>query len=481
MEQTPPSAHIAILPTPGIGHLIPLVELAKQLVRRHRFTVTFIIPTESGGSTTETHKSVLYALPPSISHIFLPPVSFDDLPEGTRIETVIALTTVRSLPALRQALASVAESNRLVALVVDLFGTDAFDVARELDISSYIFFPTNAMSLYLCLQLPLLDRTVSCEYRDLPEPVRIPGCVPIHGADLFDSIQDRKNEAYKWVLHITGRYPLADGIMVNSFDALEGETLLALQEMQQEGAPTVYAVGPLVKTEPTPTAGGRQECLRWLDEQPRESVIYVSFGSGGTLSSEQITELALGLEMSQQRFLWVVKKPSDHAANASYFDIRRHDDDDLSFLPDGFLDRTEGRGLVIPSWAPQVEVLAHEATGGFLTHCGWNSTIESIVNGVPVIAWPLFAEQKMNALLLAKGLKVALRPELREDGIVGREEVALAVKGLMEGEECKRMRCRMKEFKEAAAKVLGEDGSSTMAMAEVALKWINHCKSKSPP
>lgn len=476
MEQPqPPPAHVAILPTPGMGHLIPLAELAKKLVHHHRLTVTFIIPTESG-SPSKAQQSVLSALPPSISYVFLPPVSFDDLPEGTRIETMISLTAFRSLSALREVLAAIAKSHRLVSLVVDLFGTDAFDVAREFNISPYIFYPPNATCLSLFFHLPTLDRKVSCEYRDLPEPVKIPGCIPIRGADLLDPVQDRKNEAYRWVLHHTKRYPLAEGIMVNSFDALEGDALRALREKQREGMPPVYAVGPLVKMEPSTTTADRAECLKWLDEQPRGSVLYVSFGSGGTLSSKQMNELALGLEMSEQRFLWVVRRPSDKAANASYFKVHGQDEA-FDFLPEGFLHRTKNRGFVVPSWAPQVQVLAHEATGGFLTHCGWNSTLESVVNGVPVIAWPLYAEQRMNALLLAEGIQVALRPKFREDGIVDRGEVAAVVKGLMEGENGKKMRYRMKELKEAAAEVLSEDGSSTKAIAEVALKWSTHTKS----
>ncbi|OWM68669.1 hydroquinone glucosyltransferase [Punica granatum] len=469
MEQAqPPPAHIAILPTPGMGHLIPLIELAKRLVHRHCFTVTFIIPTESG-SPSKAQQSVLSGLPPSISYIFLPPVSFDDLPEGTRIETIISLTAVRSLPALREALASIAKSNRLVSLVVDLFGTDAIDVAKEFNIAPYIFYPPNAMCLSLFFHLPTLDRTVSCEYRDLPEPVKILGCIPINGADLLDPVQDRRNDAYKWVLHHTKKYPLAEGIMVNSFEGLEGETMKALREMQQAGMPPVYAVGPLVNMEPSTNADGA-ECLKWLDEQPQGSVLYVSFGSGGTLSSKQMAELALGLEMSEQRFLWVARTPSDKAANASYFTVHGKDEA-FDFLPEGFLERTKGRGFVLPSWAPQSQVLAHQATGGFVTHCGWNSTLESIVNGVPLIVWPLYAEQKMNAVLLTEGVRVALRPKLDEDGIVDREEVASVVKGLMEGEQGKRVRYRMKDLKEAAAKALSEDGSSTAALSEVARKW----------
>ncbi|XP_057981359.1 hydroquinone glucosyltransferase [Malania oleifera] len=466
-SQTP---HVAILPSPGMGHLIPLVEFAKRLVHRHGFSFTFIVPTD--GPPTPAHQAVLQALPPAISHVFLPPVSFDDLsPDGLMAETVISLTVTRSLPAIRDVLKSLAVSARLVALVVDLFGTDAFDVAKEFDVAPYIFYPSTAMALSLFFYLPKLDESVSCEYRELSQPVKISGCIPIHGRDLLDPIQDRKNDAYKWVLHHAKRYRLAEGIMVNSFWELEGGAIKALQE-EEPGKPPVYPIGPVIKMDSGSGSNG-SDCLRWLDDQPHGSVLFISFGSGGTLSSDQLNELALGLEMSEQRFLWVVRSPDDKAANAAYFSVQSQGDP-FGFLPKGFLQRTRGQGLVVPSWAPQTQVLSHGSTGGFLTHCGWNSILESVVYGVPLIAWPLYAEQRMNAVLLTEDLKVSLRPKVKEDGIIKREEIAKVVKSLMEGEEGKRLRNRMKGLKDSAARVLREDGSSTRSLSELANKWKTH-------
>ncbi|GMY30500.1 hydroquinone glucosyltransferase-like [Fagus crenata] len=242
MEQPP---HVVIVPTPGMGHLIPLVELAKRLVLHHNFFVTFFITTD--GSPMKPQKTILKALPDAISSIFLPPVSFDDLPEDTKIESRIALSLTRSLPALRDSFKVLAESTRLVALVVDLFGMEAFDFAKEFGVSSYIFFPTTAMCLSLSFYLPELDVKFSSEYRDLPAPVKLPGCVPVHGSDLVDPIQDRKNEVYKRVLHCIKQYPLAAGIMVNSFMDLEPGCFKALNE-GGEGKPPIYPVGPLIQS-----------------------------------------------------------------------------------------------------------------------------------------------------------------------------------------------------------------------------------------
>ncbi|AEE81977.1 putative flavonol glucosyltransferase [Arabidopsis thaliana] len=465
--------HVAIIPSPGMGHLIPLVEFAKRLVHLHGLTVTFVIAGE--GPPSKAQRTVLDSLPSSISSVFLPPVDLTDLSSSTRIESRISLTVTRSNPELRKVFDSFVEGGRLpTALVVDLFGTDAFDVAVEFHVPPYIFYPTTANVLSFFLHLPKLDETVSCEFRELTEPLMLPGCVPVAGKDFLDPAQDRKDDAYKWLLHNTKRYKEAEGILVNTFFELEPNAIKALQEPGLD-KPPVYPVGPLVnigKQEAKQTE--ESECLKWLDNQPLGSVLYVSFGSGGTLTCEQLNELALGLADSEQRFLWVIRSPSG-IANSSYFDSHSQTDP-LTFLPPGFLERTKKRGFVIPFWAPQAQVLAHPSTGGFLTHCGWNSTLESVVSGIPLIAWPLYAEQKMNAVLLSEDIRAALRPRAGDDGLVRREEVARVVKGLMEGEEGKGVRNKMKELKEAACRVLKDDGTSTKALSLVALKWKAHKK-----
>ncbi|CAK9319134.1 unnamed protein product [Citrullus colocynthis] len=466
MEAPMSIPHLAILPSPGMGHLIPLIEFAKRLLS-HRLTFTFIIP--SDGPPSHPQRALLNSLPSGINHLFLPPVAFDDLPAASKIETIITLTISRSLPSLRNVLKSMVAKSNLVGLVVDLFGTDAFDLAKQFNISSYMFFPSNAMLLSFALFLPKLDESVAGEFRDLPEPIKIPGCIQIEGKDLLDPVQDRKNEAYKWILHNAKRYALADGIFLNSFPELEPGAIQYLRE-EEAGKPPVYPIGPLVKID-ADEKEERAECLKWLDEQPHGSVLFVSFGSGGTLSSDQINELALGLEMSGQRFIWVVRSPSNKAADATYFSVHSQSDP-LDFLPEGFIERTKNRGLVVPSWAPQAQILSHSSTGGFLTHCGWNSTLESVVNGIPLIAWPLYAEQRMNAVMLTEEIEVALRPKRNEkNGLVEKEEISKVVKSVLEGEEGKKLRGKMKELKEAGERVVGEDGSSRKIVSDLVNKW----------
>ncbi|KAK4592799.1 hypothetical protein RGQ29_017089 [Quercus rubra] len=464
MEQKP---HIAILPCPGMGHLIPLVEFAKLLLLHHDFHITCIIPTI--GSPSEAMKEVLQALPTSIDHVFLPPVSMEDL-KGANPGLQIELTMTRSLPSLRDVLTSLVATTQLVALVIDPFGVDALDVAKELNVSPYIFYPTNAMVLSLVLNLPKLDETVSCEYRDLPEPVKLPGCIPIRSRDLIDPMQDRTSEWYKMWLLRAKQMRLAEGIFINTFMELDGNAITALEEETKNLS--LYTIGPIIQNGSSNPVEG-SDCLRWLNNQPSGSVLFVCFGSGATLSYDQMNELALGLELSKQKFLWVVRSPNNELANAAYLVDQTLDNNPLDFLPKGFIERTKEQGLVLPYWAPQVQVLSHGSTGGFLSHCGWNSTLESIMHGIPIIAWPLFAEQRMNAVLLTEGLKVALRPKANEKGLVDREEIAKVIKGLMIGEEGKKVHNRMKDLKIAADKAVSPNGSSTMALANIASHWIN--------
>ncbi|KGN56441.1 hydroquinone glucosyltransferase [Cucumis sativus] len=461
--------HVVMMVSPGMGHLIPLVEFAKRLVLLHRFTVTFVIP--SGGPPPKAQISLLSSLPSAIDHVFLPPVSLNDLPPQTKGETIIVLTVTRSLPSLRDQFKSMLTQRNPVAFVVDQFCTIAIDLAREFNVPPYVYLPCSATTLSLVLHMPELDKSVVGEYTDLTEPIKLPACSPFPAKALPDPFLDRKDDSYKYFLESMSRFGLADGIFVNSFPELEPDPINALK-LEESGYPPIYPVGPIVKMD---SSGSEEEieCLKWLDEQPHGSVLFVSFGSGGTLSSIQNNELAMGLEMSGQKFIWVVRSPHDKEANASFFSVHSQNDP-LKFLPEGFVERNKGRGLLLPSWAPQAQILSHGSTGGFLSHCGWNSTLESLVNGVPMIAWPLYAEQRLNAVILIEEIKVALKVKMNEEsGIIEKEEIAKVVKSLFESEEGKKVREKMEELRVAGERVVGEGGSSSRTVLEVVQKWRN--------
>ncbi|KAK7293352.1 hypothetical protein RJT34_16215 [Clitoria ternatea] len=460
------TTHVAAISIPAFSHQASIIEFCKRLLHVHRhFQITCIFPAID--APLPATLSLLHSLPPNIHHTFLPPVNKHHLPQDVPPAVQIQLALSQSIPCLRHALESLHSTMPLTALVADHFANEALQIAKEFNLLSFVYFPPSAMTLSLFLHLPTLHHQVSSEYRDHQEPIQIPGCVPIHGRDLPEHFQDRSSLAYELILERSKRLSLADGFLVNSFPEIEENTLRALKE-QATGVP-VYLVGPIVQNGLSSEAN-ESECVKWLDKQRLNSVLYVSFGSGGTLCEEQVNELALGLELSGQKFLWVLRAPSD-SANAAY--LGAANDDPLRFLPNGFLERTKGHGLVVTSWAPQTRILGHASTGGFLTHCGWNSALESIVMGVPMVTWPLFAEQRINAVLLTEGLKVALRPKFNENGIAERGEIANVIKGLMIGEEENGIRQRIEVLKDAATGALKEDGSSTRALSEFGSRLEN--------
>ncbi|XP_004515370.1 hydroquinone glucosyltransferase [Cicer arietinum] len=459
---------IAMVPCPGLSHLIPLVEFAKLLVHNHiQFHVTFLVPTF--GPLSSSMQDILYSLPPNIDFILLPQVK--NLPPNLEPASQMKLIVKNSVPFLIEEVESLISKTHLVSLVFGVFSTDVHEVAKQFNLSSYIFYASGAVSLSFLHTLPNLDEKLSSEVKSLEsayETLNIPGSViPYHIKDIPDPLLcERSSDVYKLFLEVCTEFSLVDGVIINTFTDLEPEVIRVLQEKKK---PFVYPVGPIIRKESNNNKDNILMCLKWLENQPPSSVIYVCFGSGGTLSHEQFNELAFGLELSGCKFLWVVRVPSNDVSSA-YFVGKK--EDPLEYLPNGFLERTKDKGLVVPSWAPQVEILGHESIGGFLSHCGWSSTLESVVNGVPMIAWPLFAEQRMNARELVDVLKVGVRAKVDdENGIVKRDEVVKAIKRIKEGDESLEIKNRIKELSVSAANALREHGSSKKALSDLALRW----------
>ncbi|KAK2434221.1 abscisate beta-glucosyltransferase [Trifolium repens] len=205
-----------------------------------------------------------------------------------------------------------------------------------------------------------------------------------------------------------------------------------------------------------------QSCLNWLNSKKPNSVLYISFGSIARLHMKQIKEIAYGLEASDQSFIWVVGK------------IINSSKEEETCRENWVLDRFEERmkemdkGLIFRGWVPQLLILEHEAVGGFLTHCGWNSTLEGVCAGVPMITWPLSAEQFTNEKLVTDVLRIGVQVGSREwswdeerKELVGREKVEFVVKKLMvKSEEVEEMRQRVRHIAENAKKAVVEGGTS---------------------
>ncbi|KAF5468428.1 hypothetical protein F2P56_012580 [Juglans regia] len=473
--------HIAVLPSPGMGHIIPLFELAKYLVVHHNCHVSFLnITTEASAAQTHLLRSpACTLLPPGLQVIDLPPVDISALvSEETLVLTRLSIIVQESL---KSDLKSVlTELGKLQALVIDFFCTQAFEICRELSIPTYTFCTTSTAFLSFALYLPTLDREVECEFVDLLESIQVPDCAPVRIEDLLDQVRNRKIDEYKWMLLHLSRLPMATGIFLNLWEDLEPKSLKAIREhsfYKQIPTPPIHVIGPLIKQDEVPMTEMDAECLAWLDKQPLDSVLFIALGSGGTLTAAQLTELAWGLELSRQRFILVVRKPTDTSASGTFFNVGGDFNDPKAYLPEGFLERTKGVGLVIPSWVPQVMVLRHASTGAFISHCGWNSILESISHGVPMITWPLYAEQRMNATMLVEEVGVAIKLSTggQEKGIMGREVIERVIRVVMEGDKGKMMRDRARELKDSADKALNfGTGSSYKSLSCVVQEWKAH-------
>ncbi|KAG4166811.1 hypothetical protein ERO13_A13G155800v2 [Gossypium hirsutum] len=254
------------------------------------------------------------------------------------------------------------------------------------------------------------------------------------------------------------------GVIVNSFEEMEPEYVKEYKKTRED---KVWCIGPvsLCNKEAMDKAqrGNKapvdeQQFLGWLDSQKPGTVIYACLGSISNVTPPQTIQLGLGLEASNRPFIWVIR--GSDASNEV----------DKWISEDGFEEKTKGRGLVIRGWAPQVLILSHPAIGGFLTHCGWNSTIEGISAGVPLITWPLFADQFANEKLAVQILEIGVRVGVEEPmrwgeeekiGVLVKKDVKEAIEKLMdEGEEGEERRKRAKRLGEMANKAVEIGGSS---------------------
>lgn len=164
------------------------------------------------------------------------------------------------------------------------------------------------------------------------------------------------------------------------------------------------------------------------------------------------------MERSGQKFIWALRD----ADKGDVFDgeVRK------SELPEGFEKRVEmeGRGLVVRDWAPQLAILSHGSTGGFISHCGWNSCMETITMGVPIAAWPMHSDQPRNAVLMTEVLRVGLlvRDWADREKLVMATTIENAVRKLMASEEGQEIRKTAKELSYAVRQSVEDNGVSQL-------------------
>uniref|UniRef100_A0A0D9V5C4 Glycosyltransferase n=1 Tax=Leersia perrieri TaxID=77586 RepID=A0A0D9V5C4_9ORYZ len=464
MKQT-----VVLYPGGGVGHIVPFMELAK-LFLKHGYDVTMVLleppfkSSDSGAAVVER----LIASNPSISFHLLPPLPPPDFASFDKHPFLLVVKLLRQYNERLESFLRDIPRQRLHSLVVDMFCVDAIDVCAKLGVPVYTFFASGVSVLSVLTQLPKVLAGRETGLKELGDtPLDFLGVPPMPASHLIkELIEHPEDELCKIMVNRFKRNTETMGVLVNSFESLESRAAQSFRDplcVPGKVLPPIYCVGPLVGGDSAKKeAAERHECLDWLDAQPEHSVVFLCFGSKGTFSVEQLKEIAVGLENSGQRFMWVVRTPPTAEDIKKYFEQRPEPDLD-ELLPEGFMERTKDRGFVVTSWAPQVEVLRHPSTGAFVTHCGWNSALEGITAGVPMLCWPQYAEQKMNKVFMTADMGVAVELEGYDSGFVKAEEVKAKLRLVMESEEGRELRARSAARKEEADAALEEGGSSHAA------------------
>lgn len=255
---------------------------------------------------------------------------------------------------------------------------------------------------------------------------------------------------FELVVCVSSKTQASDGLIFNTFKDLEETSLAKIRHEYLPNTP-IFPIGPFHKYSPSPSSNSllsqEQSCISWRNTQAPKSVVYVSFGTVAKMEATQFLEIAWGLCNSKQPFLWVVRPDLVHGSNW------------LEQLPSGFVETLNGRGHIV-KWVPQKEVLAHPAVGAFWTHNGWNSTLESVCEGVPMICTPSFADQKVLARYASEVWKVGLQ---MEDGIE-RAVIEKTIRKVMVEKEGEEMRDRALKLMEKANLCLKQGGSSHQSL-----------------
>ncbi|RZS29203.1 hypothetical protein BHM03_00062933 [Ensete ventricosum] len=457
-----PRLHIFFFPLMAAGHIIPMVDIARLFVGRG-VKATLLAPAPNPPLLLEHCVKKARDLGQHIDLLLLPvppsPTASPERPESPTFLTspAMSLEFFRALEHLREPLERALGEHRPSCIISDMFLPWTADAARRLGIPRLVF---HGMGFFPLCVLDSLDRHVTgsnTRFGD-SDVVVVPGLphpVSMKRSQLHDSVETR-NDFSAFMERITESEIGSHGAVVNSFYEMEADYVDHYRDVIGRKA---WHIGPvsLWNRDADELAGGRgasdnyRTILTWLDSKPSNSVVYVCFGSLCHLTAAQLHQLGFGLEASGHGFLWVINGDEQHLGGREEKVEER------------------GKGLIVRGWGPQRPILNHRAVGAFMTHCGWNSVVEAVSAGVPMITWPMFAEQFYNEKLVVQVLRVGVSvgPEVwgmeeEKKPVVGGAAIAAAVAQLMDGggEVEDGMRKRAAELKQKARDAVGVGGSS---------------------
>ncbi|KAI3971256.1 hypothetical protein MKW92_041305 [Papaver armeniacum] len=449
--------HAVFIPVPTQGHVTPMMTLAK-LFHSKGFHITFV-------NTEFNHQRLINSRGPDSKKMQLP---FRNLIEKLNNNSKSSISSPSSEDI----------QPPVTCIISDGMMRFALKVGVELGIPVALFWTASACGLICYLHftqlierglVPLKDESdLTNGYLDTKIDW-IPGMKDIRLRDLpgFVRTMDTSDIHFDYFVTELAGMNEATALIMNTFDTLEKDVLDALKS-DQLSLPPLYTIGPVhellhhavtektMKNNPASETTSIEsnlwkeetECLKWLDSKESNSVVYINFGSIIVMTTQQLIEFAWGLAYSNHPFLWIVRG-----------DIVRGD---TATLPPEFIEEIKERGL-LAGWCPQEKVLKHPSIGAFLTHSGWNSTLESVNGGVPVLCYPLFAEQHTNCKYSCVDWGIGMQI----DHNFTRNVVTKMVKELMEGEKGKEMKHRATEWKQKAEDAVAPGGSSFVNLDKI--------------
>jgi hypothetical protein len=437
--------HIIMLPFMAQGHLIPFLALATQIQTRFpSITITILntpqninyLSSTVAKSSQNQAKINLVSLPFNSTDHDLPSnvENTESLPPHQIITLFHASTSLESQFGVFMS-DFVDKNGRPLCIISDVFMSWANRVAESFNTINLSFTTGGAYgtAAYISIWQNLPHRSPELTKNgEFPVP-GFPDSCRFHLSDLHPFIRTADGTD-SWSTFFQPQIALSlksFGWLCNSVEQIE---CTGVQILRNYTKLPVWCIGPLIPAimlkSNKSTSNSRiidqrtgkepglspQKCLEWLDLKPKSSVLYISFGSQNTISPIQMMELAKGLELSKKEFIWAIRPPIGFDPKSEF---------KSEWLPEGFEEgiRANNRGLLIHKWAPQLEILCHESTGAFLSHCGWNSVMESLSQGVPIIGWPLAAEQAYNAKMLVEEMRVCVELCRGRESVVMKEDV----------------------------------------------------------
>ncbi|KAL3740040.1 hypothetical protein ACJRO7_021334 [Eucalyptus globulus] len=455
---TTQSPHIALFPSAGMGHLMPLLRLAAMLAKRN--CIVTVITAHPTVSTAESdHIASFLRHNPEINHLKLHLTRGFQIPDSADADPFFLQFHLinQSIHLLHPLLSS--SSPPFSAMFVDMFlVAKTVPIAKDLHLPIYVVSTSSVEFVSLMAYFPVIQLK-STEFNNASTEIKIPRLPPMAVSSLPPALLDPSHLFTSIIIMNSQALSEAEGILMNTFEFLQQFQASTLGTLNKERAvaslPPILPIGPLEPYHIPPD--GDHHYLSWLENQPSESVVYISFESRTAMSWDQVRELEKGLEKAGWRFCWNLK--------TSKVDKDDHEGE-KDILSDFFVERTKNKGVIIRGWADQQEILLHPAIGGFVSHCGWNSVTEAAWQGVPVLAWPQHGDQRLNAKVVEDaGFGLWERDwDWGVDGIVKGEEIERKIVELMTDEK---LREGAKKVREEAWKAVESGGSSDRVIRDV--------------